>query len=195
MYVLYWSNHGLQLYNSLAKFNTLYWDATGSLLKKSNTGKNFLYYELALCQPFKGKMGISVTSMVSENQSLPVVLDWLRCFQYAEKTKFGHCKAINYSKLIVSDQSMVLVLSALKEFNNENLESFLNRAYAIAKGQATLKDTQKTIVHLCKSHFLNSAKRHLIKKEVSRTKISFCLFLVGIVMKCQFLKDFGRNSL
>jgi hypothetical protein len=85
MYLLYWSNHCLQFYNSLSSSKTLFWDATGGIIRKTDNGKQFLYYELALCHPVQGKMGIPITSMVTEDQSLPVVLDWIRNFRHAEK--------------------------------------------------------------------------------------------------------------
>lgn len=48
LYVLYWSNHGLVIFNDRAKYDTLFWNATGSLVRKGDNGKQFLYYELAL---------------------------------------------------------------------------------------------------------------------------------------------------
>jgi hypothetical protein len=58
---------------------------------------------------------------------------------------------------------MVFILAALKEFNDEDSVTFLNRAWNIINGTA-FQDTEKTLVHLCRSHFLNSVKRYLKKK-------------------------------
>lgn len=78
MYILYWTDHGIEIYNDRAKTSALVWDATGSIVRNSENGKQFIYYELAVNNPVKGRMGIQVTSMISENQSLPIVLDWIQ---------------------------------------------------------------------------------------------------------------------
>jgi len=38
-------------------------------------------------------MGIPISAMLSENQSLTSVLDWLRFFRHAEKALFDYRKA------------------------------------------------------------------------------------------------------
>lgn len=190
MYLLYWSEHGLKIYNELASKSILFWDATGTVVRKSDENKRFLYYELAIAHPIEGKMGIPISSMLSENQSITSVLDWLRSFRHAEKAMFGYNNTVNYPKIIISDQSMVFILSALKEFNNEDLSDFLKRSYNIAKGRASCIDCKKTIVHLCKSHYMNSVKRYLRKKEISLQKVKVFLYVIGILMKCDTLSDF-----
>ena len=89
-YILYWSKFGIELYNERAKKDALYWDATGSVVRKQEDGKQFLYYELAIRNPIKGKMGIPLTAMLTSDQSLSTVLDWIRCFRQAEKQRYGH---------------------------------------------------------------------------------------------------------
>ena len=73
-YIIYWNEIGLRLYNDRAKDSVLYWNATGGMIRKTANNKIFSYYELAIANPVKGRMGISITSMVSERQSLTVVL-------------------------------------------------------------------------------------------------------------------------
>ena len=73
-YIIYWNEIGLRLYNDRAKDSVLYWNATGGMIRKTANNKRFSYYELAIANPVKGRMGISITSMVSERQSLTVVL-------------------------------------------------------------------------------------------------------------------------
>ena len=66
-YILFWSEEGLTYYHKLASKSVLFWDATGSVVRKEN-GKQYLYYELALKHPVRGKMGIPVAAMVTEDQ-------------------------------------------------------------------------------------------------------------------------------
>ena len=90
-----------------------------------------------------------------------------------------------FPKIIISDQSMVFILAALKEFNNEDLSDILKRSYKIGQGQAPVMDCQKTIVHLCKSHL----KRYLRKKEISLQKVRVSVYMIEILMKCNHLTE------
>ena len=189
-YVLYWNINSLQYYHDFSKSQILFWDATGSLIKTGKNEKSFLYYELAIKNLNEKQAAIPLTAMVSNSHSLPTILDWIRNFIHAEKKKFGYKNFIKYPKLIISDQSMVLILAALKEWNDESLDDFLLRAYMIVTGKANKHETEKTLVHLCKSHYLNTTKRFLKKKEVSSKKISFCLYTIGLLMSCENLQDF-----
>ena len=189
LYVLYWSNYGLDIYNDRAKHDTLFWDAAGSIVRKGDKGKQFLYYELAAKHPVKGKMGIPLTSMVSEDQSLPVIYDWLHSFRHAVKKRFGHSRSVLFPKMIISDQAMVFILAAMKEFNGENMEFFLKRAWNIVNGRFQFSDTQKTLIHLCASHFMNGVKRFLKKKDTGSQKKHIFLYMTGLLMNCQTLSD------
>ena len=48
LYVIYWSKGGLALYNEKAASNVSFWDATGSVFRRSDDSKQMLYYELAI---------------------------------------------------------------------------------------------------------------------------------------------------
>ena len=190
-YILYWSKYGLDLYNERAKLDALYWDATGSVVRRQEDGKQFLYYELAIRNPVKGKMGIPLTAMLTTDQTLATILDWIRCFRQAEKQKFGHnnIKIVNFPKLIISDQAMVFILAALKEFNGETLDNFLCRAWSIILGKADSAECSKTLVHLCASHFMHSAKLHLKKKDIGGHKLKMFLYIIGLLMNCTNIQD------
>ena len=87
---MYWSKHGIELYNERAKHDALYWETTGNVVRKQNDGKRFLYYELAKRNIIKGKMGVPLTAMLTIDQSVSTSLDWIRCFRHAKKMRFGH---------------------------------------------------------------------------------------------------------
>ncbi|MES9901378.1 MAG: hypothetical protein ABW168_01695, partial [Sedimenticola sp.] len=189
-YILYWSEPGLRLYNERADKDALFWDATGSVVRRRDDGKQFLYYELAIRHPVKGKMGIPVTAMLSVDQSLSIVLDWICSFRQAEKRLFGHNKnKLVIPKMIISDQAMVFLLAALKEFNGESLETFLSRAWQICEGTATVIDAKKTLVHFCASHFMNTAKRYMKKKDIAEQKLKIFMYMIGLLMNSQSIRD------
>ena len=177
--------YDLDIYNDQAKHQSLFWDATGSLVRKSDAGKQFLYNELALKHPVKGKMGIHLTSMISADQSLPIMSDWLRTFRHAVKKRFEHSKSVLIPKMIISDQAMIFTLVALKEFN----PSFLTRAWNIVNGRFQASDIQKTLIHLCASHLMNSLKRFLKKNDTGSQKMNIFLYMTGLLMNYKTLID------
>lgn len=183
--VQYWSEEGLRLYHSLAEKNIVFWDATGSVVRKSDDGKRFLYYELALRHPVKGKMGIPVSSMVTDDQSLPSILNWIARFRHDEKKLFGHGN-VSQPKMIISDESWVFIIAALKEFNTETLAEFLNRAWRIANEHEPKERKDKTIVHLCTGHFMNKVKRFCLQNY--KRNIKFGMYLVSLLLNCKTLK-------
>ena len=187
LYLYYWSEAGLILYHEKASTNTLFWDATGSVCRRTDDGKQMLYYELALKHPVKGKMGIPITSMLSSDQSLPTICDWIRNFRHGEKKLFGFSK-VTIPKMIISDQSMVFILAALQEFNNEDMGGFLARCWKIANGTASADESKKTLVHLCASHFMNSCKKFILKKIGKKNKVSY-MYMIGLLMNCKTMKD------
>ena len=187
LYVFYWSKAGLTLYHEKSSTNALFWDATGSVCRRNHDGKQMLYYKMAIKHPVKGKMGIPVTSMLSSDQSLSIVCDWIRSFRHGEKKLFGFSN-LTTPKLIISDQSMVFILAALHEFNGDDTSSFLTRCWKIANGTACTSESKKTIVHLCASHFMNSCKKYILKKIGKKNKTTY-MYMVGLLMNCQKITD------
>ena len=110
--IQYWSEEGLRLYHALAEKDTLFWDATGIVVRKGDDSM---------------RMRIPVSAMLTDDQSLPSVQDWIARFRHDEKKLFGHSN-ICQPKLIISYESWVFIIAALKEFNTESLKDFLQRA-------------------------------------------------------------------
>ena len=177
-YILYWSNEGMKIFHKLAHKLPLFWDATGNVVRRGTDGKKYLYYELTIQNPTDHKMGIPIAGMVSEDHSLPTVLDWIECFRQGEKKLFGYSN-ICQPKSITSDQSWVFILSALKVFNNEDLSEYLIRLW---KQLGTVSDTsdKKTAVHLCTSHIMNNFKKFLMKNYKKHAK--FALTWLGLLL-------------
>ena len=184
MYILYWSEEGLAMYHKFGSKYPLFWDATGSVVRRSLSGKAMLYYEMAMKNPITGDMGIPLTAMLSADQSLPTVMDWLNQFLNAEKRKFGHNRCIQ-PKIIISDQSWVLILSALKIFNCETLLDFLTRLWD--EFRCKRQCGCKTVVYLCRSHFMNKVKRFCLKHY--RKNLKFGLYVVSLLLNCKTLAD------
>lgn len=71
-------------------------------------------------------MGIPVSAMLTDDQSLPSIQNWIARFRHDEKKIFGHSNTCQ-PKHIFSDESWVFIIAALKEFNTETLKEFLHR--------------------------------------------------------------------
>ena len=187
LYVFYWSKYGLAVYHERAPNNVLFWDATDSICHRSEEGKHMLYYELAIRHPVKSKMGIPVTLMITSDQSLPVICDWIKSFRHAEKKMSCFTKEMT-PKLIIIDQAMVFILAALHECNGENMGMFLDRALATVNRGSSVYDSAKILVHLCASHFMNTCKKYIEKKIEKKNKNKF-LYMIGLLMNCTTLSD------
>lgn len=188
-YVFYWSEEGLKLFHKYSCDYALFWDATGSIVRKSDEGKQFLYYELAMENPKEHQMGIPIAAMITEDQSLPTVLDWMSCFRQAEKKKYGYCHLV-VPKIIVSDQSWVFILTAMNIFNGENLQQYLQRTWDALTGntsQGNLRSSNKTVIHLCSSHVMNKLKKFV--KDSCRSKMNLALYILSLMMNCRSLSD------
>ena len=73
------------LYHEKAPTDVLFWDATGSICRRNEDGKQISYYELAIRPPVRGKIGIPVTSKISSDQSSPIIYDLIKCFRREKK--------------------------------------------------------------------------------------------------------------
>ena len=98
--------------------------------------RQYLYYELALKHPVRGKMGIPVAAMVTE---VPCVQDWITRFRHAEKKK---CSVMEH----VTKTYMITPVFSSAE---RTLQEFLVRAWNVSSENQAKEQSSKTIVHLC----------------------------------------------
>ena len=185
-YVLYWSYEGLSLFHKFAAQNILYWDATGSMVKPCNGNKKFLYYELAMENPENGKMAIPLSGMISDDQSLKTLLDWMTSFRDAEKKHFGY-KNLVQPKLIVSDQAWVFILCGLKIFNNENFNQYLERMWAAVNSESQSSTKKYTTIHLCSSHIMNKFSKFL--RENCKSQFKSAMYMLSLLLNCRSLRE------
>lgn len=178
-YILFWSEEGLQF----ASKSALFWDATGSVVGREND-KQYLYYELAIQHPVRGKMGLPLTAMITEDQSLPCVQDWIARFRHAEKKLFGHNNS-SRPQIIISDDSWVFIIAALKEFNTETLQEFLERTWNFCFGKQVEKtNCNKTIG---KSHFMKKVRRFCMVHYKRNTKLG--MYMVSLLLNSKSIDE------
>ena len=72
-------------------------------------------------------------------------------------------------------------MTVLSEFNNENLNTFRNRAYRKVTGAATDNDFHGTFPHTCLSHVMGSFRK--IIKDHYKTNYDFGMYCFSTFFK------------
>lgn len=84
--VIVYSDSSIRLYNALLQHKNVVvsWDATGSIIKQTNSQK-LLYYELSMTLPGVVTQDsiIPITFMISDAHSLVDVLHWMQMFRHS----------------------------------------------------------------------------------------------------------------
>ena len=148
---------GVRLFHYLAKEQTLYCDATGTIVSMQNQSRA-LYYAIVLQHPHEGQSPVAVAEMITCEQSTTAVSYFLENFRRQEGIVFGFQNIVQ-PRTVVIDRSLVLLQSFLRVFNTESTTDYVNRCFRIVNGVAADEDFQKTFMYACVSHVMNSAKR------------------------------------
>ena len=152
-----YSETGVRLFHYLAKEQTLYCDATGTIVSMQNQSRA-LYYAIVLQHPHEGQSPVAVAEMITCEQSTTAVSYFLENFRRQEGIVFGFQNIVQ-PRTVVIDRSLVLLQSFLRVFNTESTTDYVNRCFRIVNGVAADEDFQKTFMYACVSHVMNSAKR------------------------------------
>ena len=90
--VMMWTEADLRLYSEMARNGTVFFDATGNIVRKvfHDTGP-ILYYSLVVSHPISGKAPIAVAEMFSSSHSVPTLTNFLMSFR-RDVMKLHRCK-------------------------------------------------------------------------------------------------------
>jgi hypothetical protein len=185
-FVMYWNEAGVRIWHDMAKNSTVFWDATGSVIRSKRKNPRLYYYEIACLNPTKGQNIIPVASLLSSLHSTPMIRFWLSEFRRAEKKIYGHGNTVMPNQ-INSDRSLVFIQAALSEFNNESMDDFRSRAWRIITGQASSSDLRKVIPHACLSHVMSSFKK--VVKEIYKSNSDFGMYCFSLILNSKTLKE------
>lgn len=183
-YVMYWNESGIRLWHQLANNSTVFWDATGSIIKTRSDESKYLYYELALANPTPKEPTIPVASMISTSHDTPQIHYWLSKFRLEEKKLFGHGN-VAIPRQVNSDRSLVFLQSALLEFCGETINTFRSRAWRILNGTASTADLRKTVPHGCLSHTMKNFKE--LCKSHYKSNLQYGMFMLSILVNVEDL--------
>ena len=113
--VLLFTEEGVRIYHHLAEKQTIYLDATGTIVSLKGTdyeGKSSLYYSLVVGHPNKGQPPVSVAELIATEHSVLAISHFLDEFRSQEGRLYGYQHVV--PKHVIVDTSLVLLLSFLK---------------------------------------------------------------------------------
>ncbi len=155
----YYSEKSIIIFNALSKKDCLFFYATGSVAHVPGSSERLLYYELTARNPREGTPSFPLFGMLSQSQTAVKIASGLSEFLDAYKKKYGHQVIVIQ---VNCDWSMAVITGVMMAFCRHQLIDYLNRAWRVIKGTASLKDLSDTVVHICKGHSMNSYKRKMV---------------------------------
>ena len=146
----------------------LYFDATGSIIKKiPHQDQQILLYSLLMQNPVSGRSAIPVAEMVSNNQHATEIRHFLD--RWIEKVKSGSSSFM--PRHIETDLSWALIQAVTGAFNKQDLHMW---TWDVLHKKCTSKQIKsKVYIHVCTSHMMQTFLRSM--KSVS---VSKCLSLI-----------------
>ncbi|CAD6242915.1 GSCOCG00009592001-RA-CDS, partial [Cotesia congregata] len=154
-------------------------DATGKLIKKlhENSSKVY-YYTLLLPGNEEQRIGpFPVAEFVSSRHNIPTITDFLNHFVYDLQSLDPH--RIPLIDKIETDFSLALLQSCCKALNECNLTTYMNKAY-----KSIEKLSRMTVIHICSSHMLNTARRHFKSLKIQKDELDVAMEAVSNLIHC-----------
>ena len=161
-----WIEDQIRLWNHRCGDDISYLDATGTIVANHN-GKRVLYYGLVV-RHLNGDPSVPVAEMITNDHSSGNIGSFIKRFRRDESRIYNG--RLTSPRQVNIDYSRAILLAVLKEFNNETLETFFQRAYRILNQKGTKSDFELTIPHVGCSNFMHIVHRKI--KELSRKERS-----------------------
>ena len=137
---------GIRLFHSMAKTSVLYFDATGTLTTlPTSSSSTLLYYSMVISHPLPKNPPVAVAELISSEHSVLAISHFLDAIRRAEGVLYGSGNLVK-PRVIVIDRSIVLLMSFLKVFNLETIESYLHRCFRVVTGCSVTEDDIKTLL-------------------------------------------------
>ena len=184
-----WIEDQVRLWHRRCADDISYLDATGSIVANHN-GKRVLYYGLVVRHPNEGDPSVAVAEMITSDQSTGNIRFFIERFRRDESRIYSG--RLTSPRQLNTDYSKAILLAVLKEFNNETLEAFFQRAFRILNKEGTEQDFELTIPHVGCSHFMHIVHKKI--KELSRSKeevwYRFNMYCVSLLVNARTLYEF-----
>ena len=133
----------IKVYGEICHRDIIYFDATGSIMKKSTSEKDFQIYTLLVRHPNEGGPALPVATSITTRHDAHSICNFLNFFLSAA-TKLIGLKAKPIAVMI--DGSMAMWNAVLRAFSNETRLDYYHRCWRIVNGKAESLDLKKTFV-------------------------------------------------
>ena len=155
-----WTEADLRLYSDMCRMGTVFFDATGKIVRKvfEDTGP-ILYYSLVVSHPVSKKTPIAVAEMFSSSHSVPTLTSFMMNFR-RDVMKLCQGRPATPAHLEI-DLSWASLHSCLRGLYDESIEQYFDRCWRIVTFEARGNDIEKGIVHFCTSHLMNTVCRKM----------------------------------
>ena len=144
----------------------LYLDATGSVVRRTNNKTKPVFYYAAVVKGTKpNDPPIPVFEMLSNDQSSTAIILGLSKFKQESIRLFhrwGPCQPMR----VEVDFSWPLINAALLVFNQENVSSYLTKAWNFKTNKVSKENI--TVVHICAAHLLKRFRDKVSKLTVDK---------------------------
>ena len=126
--VILYSDKQIKAYNLICKNDIVYFDSTGSVLKRIENYNDFQIYTLLVRNPSKGSPGLPVATSISTRHNAGSIRRFLELF-LLDAIKVCGC---NHKPIIVMiDGSMAMWNAVLRAFANETRVEYYYRCWRI----------------------------------------------------------------
>ena len=185
----------VRVYHQLAKYDTIYIDATGKLF--SNEGLRdlgrLLYYAMVMRHPYPKYPPIPIVEYITSCHTADSISLMLRTLKEKEKEVFPNLSSYATPALVMTDCSMAIINACIRELTNETFEEYLTRGFNIINGSASKEEAEKTIYHVCAAHMLKlnkyHAKRLHEKGQPESSQIHIAMRFFGRLLCCSTIQE------
>eukprot|EP00112_Aurelia_sp_Birch-Aquarium-sp1_P007867 Seg1859.4 transcript_id=Seg1859.4/GoldUCD/mRNA.D3Y31 product="Histone lysine demethylase PHF8" protein_id=Seg1859.4/GoldUCD/D3Y31 len=151
----------IRLYHGIAPRDIIYFDATGSVVRKMPQFKRILYYSLCVRHPYEESPPLPVAEYVSSSHTTESIRRMITTLREKERLIFGG-KCVQPA-LILTDNSLAMIMACLSEFNQETVKQYIDRTFDIVCGKASADKLSLTFLHICYAHVMKNNKTMLDK--------------------------------
>ena len=132
----------IKVYGEICRRDVVYFDATGSIMKKVPVKKDFQIYTLLVRHPNEGGSALPVASSITIRHDARSICNFLDFFLSAATKLLGSkSKPI----AIMRDGLMVMWNAVLRAFSNETRSEYCQRCWRVVNGKAESLDLKKNL--------------------------------------------------
>nr|XP_039252651.1 uncharacterized protein LOC120329920 isoform X1 [Styela clava]XP_039252659.1 uncharacterized protein LOC120329920 isoform X1 [Styela clava] len=150
----------LKYYTMRSQEDIVYFDATGSIIKRDSEGRDFQIYTLLIRNPYRGNISLPVATYVTSRHRAIDISSFLDQVQALQVSELGQCKK---PRQIMIDGSMAMWNAVLKSYCGETRVDYYNRCFRIVSGNPILHDFKLPIIQNCYSHAMRAAQIMCLK--------------------------------